>query len=256
MLLTDARTGRLTPIRRGPGGLLRVCVHPAPAERRDLPGDLRALLVADVLFRIAELEDLQVITGYVERPLSGERTDALARAAGQVGIQPPAVHTPDAALFAAFGGPVDVRVLAPSAGVEEAEQALLVEVGPTRLPGGPDDLAADGADPLAVRLALLGLPYVAPAEIGAAALEEARAVLARWRARVAAWADAVSRPLHADTVERLRTAYEQDLDTPAVLDALSRLEADPDVPDGAKFETFVYADRVLSLELPREIGRT
>jgi hypothetical protein len=28
-----------------------------------------------------------------------------------------------------------------------------------------------------------------------------------------------------------------------------------DVPTGAKFEAFLYADRVLGLDLPRDIGR-
>ncbi|QKW25321.1 hypothetical protein HUT11_03630 [Streptomyces seoulensis] len=255
MRLTDSRSRRLTPVRRGPGGLLRVCVHPAPAGRHDLLGDLRAMLVADVLFRIAELEDLQVITGHVERALPEERARALTGAAGRLGIHPPAVRTPDAAVSAPFGGPVDVHVLAPSAAPPPTEDGLLVVVGPAQPPGGTDTPAADGADPSALRLALLALPYALPARLTEAALAEAGATLGRWRGRVAAWADAPSRPMHADTVRRLGAAYDDDLATPAVLEALRRLEDDPDVPDGAKFETFVYADRVLSLELPSEIGR-
>ncbi|NED78393.1 hypothetical protein G3I51_39975, partial [Streptomyces sp. SID9944] len=98
-------------------------------------------------------------------------------------------------------------------------------------------------------------PYARPADLTGRTLDDARATLARWRTRVAAWADAPSRPLHADTVRRLGAAYDDDLDTPAVLDALRRLEDEPDVPDGTRFETFVYADRVLALELPRDIGR-
>ncbi|MFI2641778.1 hypothetical protein [Streptomyces sp. NPDC018610] len=255
MHLIDARSQVPTPIQRGPGGLLRVCVHPAAVDRRDDIGDLRALLTADVLFRIAELQDLQVITGCVERPVPEERARALARAAARWGIHPPAVRTPDAASLAPFGGPVDVRVLSPSAPDEEAGAALRVGVGPVEAPDGLDALTADGADPLAVRLALLGRPHARAAGLTARALDDARATLARWRERIAAWADTPSRPMHEATVRRLRTAFDDDLDTPAVLDALERLESAPDVPDGAKFETFVYADRVLALELPREIGR-
>ncbi|MGW4343895.1 hypothetical protein ACWEL8_02165 [Streptomyces sp. NPDC004690] len=255
MRLTDTRSGRLTQVPRSPGGLLRVCVHPAPAGRRDLLGELRAMLVADVLFRIAELEDLQVVTGYVERPLPEERARALSDAAGLLGVHPPAVRTPDAALIAPFGGPVDVHVLAPAAEPPAAEHGLPVGVGATEAPGGLDALTGGGADPLALRLALLARPYARPADLTGRTLDDARATLARWRARVAAWADAPSRPLHADTLRRLGAAYDDDLDTPAVLDALRRLEDEPDVPDGTRFETFVYADRVLALELPRDIGR-
>jgi hypothetical protein len=37
---------------------------------------------------------------------------------------------------------------------------------------------------------------------------------------------------------------------------LRDLTLDVDIPAGAKFETFLYADRVLGLDLPRDIGRT
>ena len=41
----------------------------------------------------------------------------------------------------------------------------------------------------------------------------------------------------------------------AALDLLRSMESRQDVPAGAKFETFVFVDRVLGLELGREIGR-
>jgi hypothetical protein len=34
-----------------------------------------------------------------------------------------------------------------------------------------------------------------------------------------------------------------------------RLGADPGVPAGVKFETFLYTDRILGLDLPRDIAR-
>jgi hypothetical protein len=46
-----------------------------------------------------------------------------------------------------------------------------------------------------------------------------------------------------------------DLDTPSALALLSGLAPDTGVPAGAKFETFVYADRILGLDLPRDVGR-
>jgi hypothetical protein len=49
-------------------------------------------------------------------------------------------------------------------------------------------------------------------------------------------------------------AFDDDLDTVAALDLLRNLESRQDIPAGAKFETFLFVDRVLGLELPREIG--
>ena len=50
-------------------------------------------------------------------------------------------------------------------------------------------------------------------------------------------------------------AVEDDLDTPRALQVLRRLEKATDVPDGAKFETFAWADRLLGLDLVRLVGQ-
>jgi cysteinyl-tRNA synthetase len=49
-------------------------------------------------------------------------------------------------------------------------------------------------------------------------------------------------------------AFEDDLDTPRALQVLRRLEKDASVPDGAKFETFAWADALLGLDLVRLVG--
>ena len=59
----------------------------------------------------------------------------------------------------------------------------------------------------------------------------------------------------ADYSARIFDALDDDLDTPAALRALRELERDPAIPAGSKFETFASADRVLGLDLVREIGR-
>jgi hypothetical protein len=53
---------------------------------------------------------------------------------------------------------------------------------------------------------------------------------------------------------RLREAWEHDLDLPAVLDVLRRVETGPEVPDGARFETYAHADRLLGLDLTAGLG--
>jgi hypothetical protein len=57
---------------------------------------------------------------------------------------------------------------------------------------------------------------------------------------------------HADAV---RDALGNDLDTVTALRALDELADNPDVPDGVKFETFAAADRLLGLDLARDIGK-
>jgi cysteinyl-tRNA synthetase len=55
-----------------------------------------------------------------------------------------------------------------------------------------------------------------------------------------------------------QTAFDN-LDTAAAIALLRGLAGDESVPDGAKFETFLYVDlyvdRVLGLNLPSDIGK-
>ncbi|MFE2134781.1 hypothetical protein ACFW9X_16495, partial [Streptomyces sp. NPDC059466] len=93
-----------------------------------------------------------------------------------------------------------------------------------------------------------------PLDLDAADLDGARETLGRWRKAVAGWATRPSRPVPEHVRQELRAAWEDDLDVPAVLEALRRVEHAEDIPDGARFETYAYADRLLGLELTRDIG--
>ncbi|QTD97125.1 hypothetical protein [Streptomyces cyanogenus] len=129
---------------------------------------------------------------------------------------------------------------------------------------GVADVAADPArrfplapllsDPSALRLALLSVPRSEPLRLDPAGLEDAARRLARWRRAVAGWARRPSRPVPGEVRERLRAAWEDDLDLPAVLGVLRDVENTPGVADGARFETFAYADRLLALDLARDLG--
>jgi hypothetical protein len=116
-----------------------------------------------------------------------------------------------------------------------------------------DDL---GAEPLAVRLALMRHGYAKavprPGEPGSA--DEA-AMLARWRALVAGWARSPSGAMSPEYDQAITQAFANDLDTATALRALTTLSDDPEVPDGVKFETFAAADRLLGLDLVRDIGK-
>lgn len=252
----DDRPGSNAAVTLARPGPLRVYAHVrASADAADLTG-LRVLLIADLMARAAELGGLQVLA---TRAFSGEsaRQAAVERAAAALGVHPPA--EPAADLARAWpGGPSDVHVADDSA-AGLGHGGILVRVAAARL--APDAGAGDataglpgGHDPLAVRFALMSLPRHQPAELTAGKLAAAAQTLGDWRHRVATWAQLPSGAIPAPIAAMFRTAFESQ-DIAAVLALLSDLAADETVPPGPRFETFVYADRVLGLDLPRDIGR-
>jgi hypothetical protein len=110
------------------------------------------------------------------------------------------------------------------------------------------------ADPTALRLALLSVPRGATLRLDPAVLDEAARRLEAWRRTVAGWARQPSRPVPEAVRARLRAAWEDDLDLPGVLAVLGDVEKATDLPDGARFETFAHADRLLALDLTRDLG--
>ena len=117
------------------------------------------------------------------------------------------------------------------------------------------DVVERGHDPLALRLAFLSSRYRQQANLSWDALAGADRTLARWRTAVAAWAESPSAPLAQAYADELLEAFEDDLDTPRALQVLRRLEKDPAVPAGAKFETFAWRDALLGLDLARQVGQ-
>jgi cysteinyl-tRNA synthetase len=117
------------------------------------------------------------------------------------------------------------------------------------------DVVARGHDPLALRLFFLSGRYRQQMDLTANALSGADKRLARWRARVAEWAEAPSAPAPTEYVQRVYDAFADDLDTPSALVALGELEKDASVAPGAKFEAFVHLDRLLGLDLAHDVGR-
>ncbi|MER6469118.1 hypothetical protein [Streptomyces collinus] len=160
---------------------------------------------------------------------------------------------------------VDADVRAPGGGARPADGGVGETDGAS--PGGgpaaavavPDDmthgdLSALLADPAALRLSLLSVPRGAPVRLDAAGLAEAARTLAGWRRAVAGWSRQPSRPVPEEVRVRLRAAWEDDLDLPGVLAVLRDVADAPGLPDGARFETYVYADRLLALDLARDLG--
>ncbi|MFJ2261047.1 hypothetical protein ACIOKD_22340 [Streptomyces sp. NPDC087844] len=251
--ITDARTGEpvtATPARRG---LTRV---EARVERPDATG-LRVLLTADVLVRALEIGGTPVWTVMTG---TEERAELRARARA-LGIRPFEDERDNSgpglgeAQVLRVRARTDEPVDESSDGVTTADEAaggLRVEVAPADIESA---VARDDESASALRLALLARPRGAELRLGAAELADAESQLQRWRGAVATWATRPSGPIPDPVRDQLRAAWEDDLDVPAVLGVLRKVETSGTVPDGARFETYAYADRLLGLELTRDIGR-
>lgn len=252
----DDRPGSHAAVSVARPGPLRVYAHvPLGADVADLSG-LRVLLTADLLFRVAELGGLQVLTTWA---FTGDPAgkSAVERAAAALGVNPPAL--PAATTGEWPGGPADVHVADDSAVGPDNRGGVLVRAAAARLARDvrPGDAAAGlpgGHDPLAVRLALMAVPRHQQAELTTAELVGAAHTLGEWRYRVARWAESPSGAIPEPAAATVRAAFGNQ-DIAAVLTLLSGLAADETVAAGPRFETFVYADRVLGLDLPRDIGR-
>ncbi|MEK2478621.1 hypothetical protein [Streptomyces noursei] len=242
----DGRTHHLIELPVLRRGVLRMCVH------LSCPGlvigavDLRALLVGDVLFRAAETAGVQARHNLVVPELPPEQVKALDRATAALGINPPVA----AGLAAA-----DVHV-SDNEGTD-SEHCVWIEVGPVqqRLTAIPGLHGGVSADPLALRLALLSQPHHEPITLTPGMLADAEQTLADWRGRVAEWARSPSRPIPEGVLCRAHSALADDIGIPGVLTVLRHVATEQEIPDGAKFEAFAYLDRVLGLELVRDVGR-
>lgn len=256
--LPDARTGSYVEVVPARPGLLRVCAQ-VPSGAPGITG-LRVLLVTDLLFRAAELANLQVLYLLASDGGSGGELAEMEQVAASLGIHPPTARAGSADASTAFGGPADVHVTSYGSPLEATHDGFVTAVGAARI-AGIDGCSPAGSlptgmasDPLTVRLALMSFPATEPAELTGDALARAGEAIASWRKRVAEWAQQPSKPVPAHLVQAFQGAF-SDLDTVRMLATLDELASDDAVPAGARFEAFLYADRVLGLELPRDIGR-
>ena len=224
--------------------------------------NLRVLLVADVLHRV--VKDLHA--GHVQlaivRPSTATETNDRLRLGlpftpEMFGIRPslgvgdcldPAAELLGQGCDVIVEYTTDPQVSTPHFGQSDAP--LILRVGEVT---GP--FPAEGREPLATRLALLRHLRSEPVSLEPATLDQAEQTLREWRRSVAAWAEHPSAPMHRATVDSARAALDENLDVGTVLGLLHRLIENPAVPPGAKFETFVFLDQVLALDLARDLGR-
>jgi hypothetical protein len=231
--LLDEKTGTIREV---------VPAHPRLLRMR-ARGGTRAYVVADLIRRLAERHHWRVAldsdaggTGLTERQLLDLN---VYPASGPVRGGGNDLEVLTGGVAASRDTPCSLRVAALQA---NAELHLL-------------DSDADSPDPLALRLVMLVVPYEREAASGREALAAAEAEISTWRALVAEWAEATSAPMPAPYVNQIVAALEDDLDVAGALTILRRLAADDEVSPGARFETFAHLDRLLGLDLARDVGR-
>lgn len=110
-------------------------------------------------------------------------------------------------------------------------------------------------DPLSLRLAFLQHRYRQQMNLTWQVIEAAHNTLEKWRTKVAKWATFPSAPIPTDHREAFLAALDDDLDTPKALQVVRSVERDTEIPDGARFEFFVWADAFLGLDLARTVGQ-
>jgi len=104
-----------------------------------------------------------------------------------------------------------------------------------------------GYDPLSIRLAFLENRYRMQMDLTWSAISAAHATLKRWRALVNPYRE-VSVPKNAEVLETIN----KDLDTPRLISLLRSAEKDMSRTSEEKAALFLYADKVLSLDLGKQ----
>jgi len=112
-----------------------------------------------------------------------------------------------------------------------------------------EDLISRGLDPLALRLVLLENRYRSQMDLTWNALEAAHATLRRFRESMAKWGQSPNELEDPEIARALTT----DMDTPRALQRIRSIEKDKNISPEDKRAIFIYADRVLGLDLARLI---
>jgi hypothetical protein len=247
LTILDRATGALVPITAAAGDLLRVAVM-VPAGRETPSWAARVLVIGDLLNRILEdFHGTQVL---------------LAVIAGDCDIEPlisDLAVRPPAGIFATLaqaqtdlGARLDIAVTsgyAEARSTTESGAIVAVESVTARQ-------SFQGLDPVTLRMALLTTRYSVPLHLSRGLVASCQPTLDRWRHRLAEWSRHPSHPIPPVWRAHLRSAVDDDLDAHRAMSLMADLENSKDVAPGAKFEAFAYADRVLALDLMREMGRT
>lgn len=246
LTVVDPHTRSRTHLAARPGRLTQIGVALPAVQGEVAPGELRAVVVADLLRRVLEEVHSQQVMVTVAGP--GLTRQALHQHLHALWIPDPAatVDPADTGNTAEPLGAVDVLVTA--AGADTPGDGVL------RLPVAAVRGHAEPVDPTDLRLLLLSWHHTESVRLGAAELALAAATLRRWRDFVAAWATQPSSPMPEQVKREAYAACDDNLNISQVLGLLHHVEQDTTIPEGAKFETFAHLDRILALNLTAHLG--
>ena len=106
-----------------------MCAHvTGAAGGQDITG-LRVLLTADLLGRIAELRNVQVLTVVAFAAQPAGQVTAFEQAADALGIHPPAERASSHDAQTVLGGPIDVHLAGYAASVDSGQSGFVARVG-------------------------------------------------------------------------------------------------------------------------------
>lgn len=114
------------------------------------------------------------------------------------------------------------------------------------------DVIARGLDPLSVRLCFLENRFRSQMDLTWTSIENADATLSKWRKKMAHWGSGIEGKKDSDFL----SAVENDLDTPRAIQRIRAVEKSSELSDTDKRSIFIYADKILGLDLARiEVSR-
>lgn len=118
------------------------------------------------------------------------------------------------------------------------------------------DLVAEGYDPLAYRFLTYRARYRSEMDFSPDAMRDADAQVRRLRRRMAEWgAPTALGPAATEVDVRFRAALADDLDLPRAIVIVNEVVGSS-LPDGERYALLASWDRVLGLDLAREVGKT
>lgn len=241
----DPLSYETVPIRVADGGMIGVgFVLSADAE---LLSWARVLVIGDLVRRVLEdIHSAQVAA--VAITTARRAADGLL--ACDLMVRPVAgVFTTRADAEAYLRRPLELMIAAAGSHVEQAPWPPTIWVAPVHS-GQP----YPAPDPAAARLALASLDYAQPIELTDGVIADTHALLQRWRGRLNQWSRHPSHPIPPAWRTAVIAALDDDLDVARALTMMAELEDDESIEPGAKFEAFTYLDRVLAVDLSRDLG--
>ena len=116
------------------------------------------------------------------------------------------------------------------------------------------DLKTKHIDPLALRLCFLENRYRSQMDLSWDSLKAAHLLLQRWRQKVQSWKsdEEVDQAAVQRFIDEIMADLRQDLDTPRALQKLRGLEKSEIISAANKYQIFIAADKVFSLDLDRQ----